>query len=636
MTRWFKTVPVLALVALAALPACRTTAPVQPVKVAPPSTMPVLRTEIEPVAAAIPAQLPPVNFNDPIDVTILQAQLRFEKGQELYKQGFLKQAKAEFDGAIDVILETTANYPKEPRLQKQLMELVSRVNALELAALREGDGFTDQNDQPAAIDELANVETFPALIDPKLKKTIEEDVKDIVHDLPIEINDRVLGFLAYYQNGRGKSSMELGLERMGRYQPMIERILKEEGVPLDLIYLCQAESAFEPRALSRAAAKGMWQFISSRGKEYGLRQSWWIDERSDPEKSTRAAARHLKDLYQEFGDWYLAMAAYNSGPFRVQRALDKTGADNFWTLAEKRALPKETINYVPNILALTIIGKNPEKYGFNVTPAAALETERVSVEKATDLRVIAEAIEVPVEDLRALNTHVLRWTTPPDDPDFQLILPKGYAEKFIEQIASLPESKRVLFREHVVGKGDTLGGIAKKYGATTAQLTQANNLGKKPVLRVGQALIIPMSGITPPQLARQATTAASSKATAKKPAATNAVAAAVWYTVRAGDTLFKIADRFSTTVDKLKSWNRLQSNRLAVGKRLVVAPASSPQASTPPAPKKVIHQVKKGETLDRIATTYKTSVDAIISWNESEDLSVLHPGDRITIFLGDK
>src|SRR5437667_8510135 len=292
--------------------------------------------------------------------------------------------------------------------------------------------------------------------------------------------------------------MELGLERVGRYQLMIERILKEEGVPLDLIYLCQAESAFEPRALSRAAAKGMWQFISSRGKEYGLRQTWWIDERSDPAKSTRAAARHLKDLYQEFGDWYLAMAAYNSGPFRVQRALDKTGADNFWTLAEKKALPKETINYVPNILALTIIGKNPEKYGFNVTPAAPIETERVGVDKATDLRVIAEAINVPVEDLRALNAHVLRWTTPPDDPDFQLVLPRGYADKFNEQIASLPESKRVLFREHVVQKGDTLGVIAKKYGTTVVQLSQANSLGKTPVLKVGLSLIIPMSGVTPP------------------------------------------------------------------------------------------------------------------------------------------
>jgi membrane-bound lytic murein transglycosylase D len=383
--------------------------------------------------------------------------------------------------------------------------------------------------------------------------------------------------------------MELGLQRAGRFQPMIARILKEEGVPLDLIYLCQAESSFEPRAVSLAQAKGMWQFMSSRGKEYGLRQTWWIDERSDPEKSTRAAARHLKDLYQEFGDWYLAMAAYNSGPVRVQRALDRTGADNFWTLADKKALPKETINYVPTILAMTIIGKNPEKYGFNVTPQAPLETERVSLNKATDLRVIAEAINLSVEDLRGLNTHVLRWTTPPDDVDFQLILPKGYADKFNEQISSLPDNKRILFREVVVRKGDTLGVIARKYGTTVAQLIQANNLGKSPV-RVGQSLMIPMSGATPPHL----TDRNQSSSTVKSPATNRATS----YAVRPGDTLSTIAARFNTTVEKLESWNHLTSTRLIAGRQLIVSQQTLRTASSP-------------------STSGK------------------NPGDRITVLLGD-
>lgn len=595
--------------------------PAKTVKVVPPP-MPKIEQHVEPLSAAVPTELPQVNFNDPVDLAILEAQLRFEKGEGFYRNGFLRRAKDEFNGAIDLILETSSAYQKEPRLQHELVDLVGRVNAMELAALREGDGFTDQSEEHAAIDDLERVETFPALIDPKLRKEIEDEVKEVAHDLPIEINDRVLGFLEYYQNGRGRGVIELGLERVGKYQPMINRILKEEGVPLDLIYLCQAESAFEPRALSRAAAKGMWQFISSRGKEYGLRQTWWIDERSDPEKATRAAARHLKDLYTAFGDWYLAMAAYNSGPLRVQRALEKTGADNFWTLAEKKALPRETINYIPNILALTIIGKNPEKYGFNVVSAPPVETERVSVEKATDLRVIAEAIDVPVEQLRALNAHVLRWTTPPDDPDFQLILPKGYADKFNQQISSLPESKRVLFREHVVRKGDTLGAVARKYGTTAAQLTDANKLGKPPVLKIGQTLIVPMSGVTPPV---QMAAATSSRSTTKRPGSTS-------YTVRAGDTLGKIAAHFNISVDKLKSWNHLTSTQLTVGRKLVV----SGQPVQSAAAKKVVHQVKQGETLDRIATTYKTSVNAIISWNESEDLSVIHPGDRITIFLGDE
>jgi membrane-bound lytic murein transglycosylase D len=630
------------ILTLAVLAGCAKTVPTPIVQVEPPSPpapqpLPHIEQQyVEPLVAAIPRRLPKVDFNDPIDIAILEAQLRFERGEQLYKDGFLKQAKQEFDGAVDLVLDTAGTYPKDLRLRHELTDLVTRINAMELLSLRQGDGFTDQKEEHAAIDDLERVETFPALIDPKLKEEVEETVSEITHDLPIEINDRVLGFLDYYQNGRGRGAVEVGLQRAGRYQPMIEKILREEGVPLDLIYLCQAESAFEPRAVSRAQAKGMWQFISSRGKEYGLRQTWWIDERSDPEKSTRAAARHLKDLYQEFGDWYLAMAAYNSGPVRVQRALERTGADNFWTLAEKKALPKETINYVPNILALTIIGKNPEKYGFSIQAETPLETERVQVDKATDLRVIAEAIDVPVEDLRGLNSHVLRWTTPPDDTEFQLILPKGYADKFNQQIASLPSSKRVLFREHIVQKGDTVGLIAKKYGTTPSQLVQANNLGKTPVLKVGRSLIIPMSGGTPPpQLSAAKTSGPRTAATT----ASSTAAPTTSYTVRAGDTLGKIAARYHTTVEKLQSLNHLSSTRLAIGKRLIIsqpvvtaAANSSPNAA---GTKKVIHQVRQGETLDKIATTYKTSVDAILSWNESEDLSVIHPGDRITIFLGD-
>ena len=329
------------------------------------------------------------------------------------------------------------------------------------------------------------------------------------------------------------------------------------------------------------------------------------------------------------------MAAYNAGPNRIAKAIEKAGEANFWVLAEKRLLPKETINYVPNILALTIIGKNPEKYGFNIRPEAPLETERVQVDKATDLRVIAEAINLPVEDLRALNSHVLRWTTPPDDSDFQLVLPKGYGEKFNQQVSAMPESKRVLFREHVVRKGDTLGLIAKKYGTSSSQLVQANNLGKTPVLKVGRSLIIPMSGATPPPPLSAAKSSGGKTTTAR-----TASAQATSYTVRPGDTLAKIAARYHTTVEKLKSANHLSSTRLTVGKRLVisqtaVATASNSSSNSSAAAKKVIHQVRQGETLDKIATTYKTSVDAILSWNETEDLSVIHPGDRITIFLGD-
>ncbi len=587
------------------------------------------RPEMTPSAVA--TALPYEPFVDEVGLAIVESRMHFEKGQELYANGFLNRAKDEFDGAVDILMESSAKNPSNPRLQREVTEVITRVHALELAAIRNGDGFTDQTGDHAAIDDLQNV-TFPPVIDPKLREVAQEEVQTHGNDLPIIVNDRVLNFLDYYQNGRGRNSIIAGLERMGMYRPMILSILKSEGVPQDLIYLCQAESAFLPRALSRASAKGMWQFISSRGAEYGLEQTWWVDERSDPEKSTRAAARHLRDLYDQFGDWYLAMAAYNAGPQRVKNALDKTGVSTFWELADKRALPNETINYVPNILALTIIGTDPEKYGFKISPMEPLETERVSIDKATDLRVIAEAIGVPLDDLRTLNGHMLRMTTPPDDPDFVLVLPRGYGEVFQEKVAAMPDSDRVQFRYHQVRKGDTLSVIAKKHGTTVSELSKANKLTANSVLTAGQSLIIPISGMNPPATA--SANSANRNSSSAKPAGSGT---ATSYTVRKGDSLSDIASRFHVTVDDLKKWNKLTSTQITTGRKLVVGQAPTAAAATPviasSEPHKVIHQVRAGETLGKIASDYKTTVGNIKSWNTKTDLSVLHPGDQITIFV---
>src|SRR5262249_6377634 len=211
-----------------------------------PSPLSIIQQPAQPIPAEVPAELSQVNFDDPVDVAILQAQLRVRRGEDLYNQGALKRAKEEFDSAVDLILETAGNHPTETRLQRELQNLVARVSAMELAALHEGDGFTDESDRPAAIDDLEQVETFPALIDPKLKKTVEDEVQEIAHDLPIEINDRVLGFLGYYQNGKVPSSMNFGLERVGRDNPLIEKILKEEAVLLDWFNLSKAERPSEP------------------------------------------------------------------------------------------------------------------------------------------------------------------------------------------------------------------------------------------------------------------------------------------------------------------------------------------------------------------------------------------------------
>jgi membrane-bound lytic murein transglycosylase D len=600
---------------------------VAPQSVSPPSALPAFPRP-EPTEAPVASILPNENVVDPVGLVIVQARMRFEKGQDLYQNGFMVRAKDEFDGAVDILLDSSARYPQNARIQHELQDLVTKVHIMEVAAIQNGDGFTDPTGDHAAIDDLQNV-TFPPVIDPRLKQVAEEEVESNRHDLPIVVNDRVLGFLEYYQNGRGRNSITAGLERMGMYRPMIQGILREEGVPLDLIYLCQAESAFLPRALSRASAKGMWQFISSRGTEYGLNQTWWVDERSDPEKSTRAAARHLKDLYSEFGDWYLAMAAYNAGPQRIKNALEKTGGTTFWDLADRRALPKETMNYVPNILALAIIGSDPVKYGFDIKPLDPLETERVNVDKATDLRVIAEAIGVPFEDLRSLNGQILQMTTPPNDPDFELILPKGYAQAFAEKVADMPDSERIRFLYHRVSKGETLSIIAKKYGTSVAALRQTNNMTAKSILAIGQTLMIPSSGAYPPvpppsSGVKSATAKTSTSGKSTAPTTTTS------YTVRKGDNLSDIATRFHVTVADLKKWNNLSSNQINAGRKLIV---SQTAASTGPEPHKVVHQVQKGETLVKIASDYRTTVDDILSWNARNDLSVLHPGDQITLFV---
>jgi membrane-bound lytic murein transglycosylase D len=521
---------------------------------------------------AVPAPPP----QDPVATVITEAQRHFEQGVRLYDNGFMKQAGTEFDEAVDTLLKASKIYPQNARIRKEMTDLVAKVQEMELAAIRTGDGLSDRDEDRAAVDELGNVPTFPPAIDPNRRDALEAEVRKATHDLPIELNSRVLAALDYFQNGRGHKTMEVGLERVGVYRPMIERILREEGVPLDLIYLAQTESAFLPRAISRAKARGMWQFISSRGKEYGLRQTWWIDERSDPEKSTRAAARHLKDLYAEFNDWYLAMAAYNAGPYRVEQALKKTKSTTFWQLAEKKALARETISYVPTILALAIIGKTPEAYGFDVEPDTPRETERVKLLEATDLRVIAENLEIDVDFLKELNPHILRWTTPPDDSEFELILPKGSTETFVAKVVPLSEKERILWRYHNVKKGETLSVIARKYGVSVTDITVSNKITTRTALRIGQELQIPVSGVArPTSVAAKRPTGAAQTQTAKSaPPATPSS-----YKVKRGDTLFSIASKFSVSVTDLKKWNKLTSTRIDIGQKLTLAPANIRQAN---------------------------------------------------------
>ncbi|HYS22320.1 MAG TPA: transglycosylase SLT domain-containing protein, partial [Candidatus Eisenbacteria bacterium] len=442
----------------------------------------------------------------------------------------------------------------DPKLSELFHRVVDTVYAYELQAFRAGDGFSEAPAVPAAIDEVAEM-TFP--VDPRLKERAEEAAKSISHDLPLTVNDQVLPFLNFFQTPRGRAIVETGLRRAGRYREMISRVLQEEGLPQDLIYLAQAESAFQPLALSRAGARGIWQFVAYRGQEYGLRHTWWIDERQDPEKATHAAAQHLRDLYKLYGDWYLAMAAYNCGPGNVQKGIERTGYADFWELYKRNVLPRETKNYVPIIIALTLIAKDAAHYNIEAEPEAPVATDIVKPGRAIDLRLVAETIDTDVDTLRSLNPSLLRLATP-DDPSFELHLPQGTADKFSAEIADIPPDKWVSWRRHRVETGETLASIAKKYHVTPTAVADANGLERNAAPEAGEKLIIPA---TQPQSEMKRRL--------------------VSYRVRRGDTFLGIADRFSVSADDLRKWNRLGSNRVRRGMVLRIytlggAPEASP------------------------------------------------------------
>jgi membrane-bound lytic murein transglycosylase D len=488
---------------------------------------------------------------------IAQVEQKFASGQQNYKAGHLEAARKDFDDAVDALLESGYDLDSDPKLGELFHRVVDTVYTYELQAFRAGDGFREAPAVPAPIDEVAEM-TFP--VDPRLKERAEEAAKNISHDLPLTVNDEVLSFLNFFRTPRGRAIVEAGLRRQGRYHEMISRVLHEEGVPQDLIYLAQAESAFQPLALSRAGARGMWQFVAYRGTQYGLRRTWWIDERQDPEKATRAAAQHLRDLYGLFGDWYLAMAAYNCGPGNVQKGIERTGYADFWELYRRNVLPKETKNYVPIILALTLIAKDAAHYGIDVDPETPVTTDVVKPGRAIDLRLVAETIDVDAETLRGLNPSLLRLATP-DDPAFELHLPAGTADRFSAEIADIPADKWVSWRRHRVEAGETLTAIAKKYHVTPAAIGEANSLQPRAALESGEKLIIPAS---------------SPQAETKRHL--------VSYRVRKGDTFLGIADRFSVESDDLKKWNRLKTNHVNRGMVLRIytfgsAPESKPARS---------------------------------------------------------
>jgi len=520
---------------------------------------------------------------DAVSELIALSTSHFEAGQRELREGHLEMAKAEFNKSLEVLLESRFGARTVPRIREHFDRLVERISAYELTALAQGDGFTEKKYEPATIDDLLTISTFeqpPAT--PETKQAVSDDLQETPHDIDIPLNGRVLQYVQLF-SGRLKSYLEDGLSRGVQYLPMIQEVFRAEGLPLDLAYVPLIESAFKPSALSKAKAKGIWQFMRGTALENGLQHDWYIDERADPEKATRAAAKYLTTLHNMFGDWHLALASYNGGPGRVQRAVKRSKRTDFWQLsASSRYLPRETRDYVPLILAAIVIARNPAQYGLAIVEPELPQTERVTVYGPIDLRKVAEWAGVPAEAIQDLNPELRRWTTPVRATDYTLTVPQGTGARILAAMGTAEPEDLVSFNRYTVKKGETIQTIAKKLKVSRTDLAEANYLSTKARLDAGQQLIIPRAPTTmlaartdtPAPVAESRSVDAVVASNVRPPVVQNASAASgvtrLTHKVKRGETLFSIANLYQTTVAALKQRNRISGNAIKIGQRLTI------------------------------------------------------------------
>lgn len=436
---------------------------------------------VEPFAVGLYANevphtaIPVVNRPSDADFLIHAADDHFAAGKRALQAGHPDESRREFDKAIDSLLTVPDNAAERARVERHLEELIEsiyRYDLDQLGAAQNGPGQSGDQDTSFEKSPLEGIidMTFP--IDPNLRNRVRDQISGTTSQLPLEVPDPVVSFINYFSSVQGKKVISAGLRHAGRYKPLIERILREEGVPQELIFLAQAESGFYPRARSNAECVGLWQFAQFRGREYGLNQTAATDDRMDPEKATRAAARHLRDLYNHFGDWYLAMAAYNCGPGCVDSAILRTGYADFWSLRRLHVLPGETNNYVPIILAMTVMAKNPKDYGLDdIEAEEPVAYDTLELESPTHLALLAEALDRPLSELRDLNPSLLRVVAP---AGFAVHVPKGTLPQTEPALRAVPASRREAWRIHRVTADDNFATVAKRYGVMPAALSAAN------------------------------------------------------------------------------------------------------------------------------------------------------------------
>lgn len=516
----------------------------------------------------------------------------FQAAEASFKDGNFDKARREYDRAVDTVLEAGIDVRSDSRLQQHYQSLVERIFQRQMTLMagtsgpavsdvaqnnggnsaQSGDanksqdkqnsdrGFGQQAYEPSPLDNLTKLN----LTEDETKDATEDQVQTVVAaaklDFKFKPNALIQSFINYYL-GRGRETMEQGLRRSGRFLEMAQKIFKEEGVPQDVAWLGQVESAWSPVARSWAAAVGLWQFIPDTGSRYGLRQDYYVDERSSFEKATRASARYLKWLADRYdGNWELAMAAYNSGEGRIDSAIARSGYADFWEIYSRGLIPQETRNYVPNILAVILIAKNPEKYGFSVKPEPPLKYDYVKVNNMVDLRLVSDATDTPHEMLLALNPDLKRGVTPPG-VDHLLRVPPGKGRALQTALLRVPPEKRSSWRMLTAQVSDSFETISRKTGVSAAAIEQVNG----GVIKAGVKVVIPSNGGV------RNVVLSNAKGSAAMPSGSGGAVKMVTYKVKRGESIGDIAGRYNVSVRDISTLNRLSASaKLRVGQVIKV------------------------------------------------------------------
>jgi membrane-bound lytic murein transglycosylase D len=550
------------------------------------------------------------------DPVYLAAAEELTLAEEYYTYGVLAntgekwlEAQYNFERAIEILSNLDTEIQPETQLGQRYNDLLEslrteyKLTLLYLATIP-GDASSS-----AFVDRFIEIDDFTNLRGSKVETDVD---KEEPYDIPIVVNKKVENCIVYFQT-IARDFFQQSLTRSGKFKQLWTEILAEEGVPKDIFWLALVESGFKTNAYSWAKAMGPWQFISSTGRIYGLQRDWWYDERRDFVKATRAAARHLKDLHDRYGDWYLAVAAYNSGAGRIDREIKRSGGKDYWRMTR---LPRETRDYVPLFLAATIIARNPQKYGFEPYFDQPLSYETITIDKCIDLKEVASSIGTSVDYLVELNPEILRKITPPGMKSYHLRIPVNSSEKFWAVYDSFDKPHAAGLQKHRINRGETLSTIARRYGTTVNAICAANNISTKTRIYAGSYLMVPVSsGSGGGGYASSSGRYASMKSSDGK------------YKVKRGDSLWKIAEANNTTVNSLRVLNGLGAySHIYPGQVLKVNSGSS---STPS--KVFTYKVKRGDSLAKIANRYGTTVKQLASVNGINTLDYLRIGQLINV-----